>query len=54
MYVIINQSNFKLVNSATPALIHFSSDTSVGISTNITKLVEWPVVESVPYLANVL
>lgn len=51
---ILYQSNFKLVNSATPALIHFSSSIAVGISTNITKLVECPVVDRVPYLAKVL
>lgn len=34
--------------AATPALIHYSSALSVGISNIITKLVEWPVVDSVP------
>jgi len=50
----LDQSNFKLVNNATPALIHFSSSIIVGNSTNITKLVECPVVDKVPYLARVL
>ena len=41
-------------NPATPAFIHLSSLSSVGISNIITKLVEWPVVESVPDLLNTL
>ena len=40
----------KLKNAATPALIHTSSSLSEGISKNMTKLVEWPVVERVPLL----
>jgi len=34
-------------------LIHFSSDSCVGMSIIITKLVEIPVVDKVPYLAKV-
>lgn len=39
---------------ATPARIHMFSISTVGISKNITKLVEWPVVERVPLLDTTL
>ncbi len=42
------------VNRPTPALIHLRSSTEVGSSTIIMKLVEWPVVSSVPLRLSVL
>lgn len=50
---IINQY-LKAKNAATPALIHSSSALCVGISNIITKLVECPVVDSVPLLDTTL
>lgn len=41
-------------NEATPALIHTSSNSEVGSSRNITKLVECPVVDKVPALDTTL
>lgn len=41
-------------NAATPALTQLSSISLVGISKNITKLVECPVVDKVPLLETTL
>lgn len=41
-------------NMATPRLIQCSGGSLVGNVTEITKLVEWPVVERVPFLSLVL
>jgi len=49
MYQFFNDSI-----AATPAKIHLSEVFSVGISMYITKLLEWPVVDSIPCLDVVL
>ena len=41
-------------NAATPARIHTSSISLLLNSKNITKLVEWPVVDNVPVLLTTL
>ena len=56
MINIFNWKNqyLKAKNAATPALTHTSYSKSDGISKNITKLVEWPVVDNVPLLETTL
>ena len=50
-----NQNNkARLTSMATPAAIQKSAGLEVGRSTANTKLVEWPVVDNVPALADVL
>lgn len=44
----------KARKAATPALTQLSSSSFVGISKNITKFVEWPVVDKVPLLDTTL
>lgn len=38
--MLYNQSNLRLKNEATPAIVHLSALSTVGILTNMTKLVE--------------
>lgn len=40
LVIIVYQSNFKDKNAATPAIVHFVLDSTVGMSIIITKLVE--------------
>lgn len=51
---IINIQYLKLRNAATPALAHSLTGYLDGIFIFMTKLVEWPVVDSVPVLLTTL